>query len=224
MRATEAIDFARRKNKESAMRQKGHKTSWKLIILLIVSAAFILTRFGMVSANEVETKNEPVVIAQADNSQNLTVPIQSSGSMTNNDESLVGPLIKLLLALVAVVGGIYGFLMVLRRMMGSKFSTNKGNCLLETLETTYIAQKKSVSLIRYGKKAVLVGVADNSISVLAELSIDETQKIISDSTVGKREAGFKSVFAGAREKLRTFDMKKLSVPWIPKETDRPQEV
>ncbi len=205
------------------MRQKGHKTSWKLIILLVVSAAFILTRFGIVAATEVKTENEAVVIAQVDNSPDKTIPGASTGAVLGNDESLVGPLIKLLLALVAVVGGIYGFLILLRKMMGSKFSSNKGNRLLETIETTYIAQKKSVSLIRYGEKSVLVGVSDNSISVLAELSSDETKKIISDCTVGKREAGFKSVFAGAREKLRSFDMK-LNVPWAPKETDRPQEV
>ena len=171
------------------MSQKRCKTVWKLIILLIVSAAFILARFGIVSANEVKTQKEPVVIAQIDNPQDKTVSTGLSG-ITTNDESLAGPLFKLLLALVVVVGGIYGFLIVLRRMMGSKFSANRGNRLLETIETTYIAQKKSVSLIRYGDKAVLVGVADNSISVLAELSKDEMSKIISDCKVGKREAGF----------------------------------
>ncbi|MCP4704310.1 MAG: flagellar biosynthetic protein FliO, partial [candidate division Zixibacteria bacterium] len=182
--------------------------------------------FGIVSADEVETKEESVVMAQADNAKDKTVPTSTrlSGMTTKDEESLVGPLVKLILALVAVVGGIYGFLMVLRKMMGSKFSANKGNHQLETIETTYIAQKKSVSLIRYGEKAVLVGVADNSISVLAELDREETKKIISDYTVGKRETGFKSVFAGAREKVRSFDMKDLNVPWIPKENNRPQEV
>lgn len=206
------------------MSQKRSKAGWKLIMLLIVSAAFILARFGIVSANEVETATDAVVITQTDNPQDKTASAGLSGITTNNEESLVGPMIKLMLALVAVVGGIYGFLIVLRRMMGSKFSGNRGNRLLETIETTYIAQKKSVSLIRYGEKAVLVGVADNSISVLAELNSDETEKIISECKAGRREAGFKSVFAGAREKLRSFDMKKLNVPWVPKETDRPQEV
>lgn len=206
------------------MSQKRSKAGWKLIMLLIVSAAFILARFGNVSANEVvETEKEPIVIAQIDNHQDKTVPAQLSG-MPTNDESLVGPLVKLLLALVVVVAGIYGFLIVLRKLMGSKFSANSSNLLLETLETTYVAPKKSVSLIRYGDKAVLVGVAENSISVLAELSREETEKVISECEVGKREAGFKSVFAGAREKLRSFDMKKLNVPWVPKETNRPQEV
>ena len=165
-----------------------------------------------------------MVVAQADHPQDKAVSPQLSGLATKDGESLVGPMLKLILALVAVVGGIYGFLIVLRKMMGSKFSANRGNRLLDTIETTYIAEKKSVSLIRYGDKAVLVGVAENSISVLAELSKEETNEIICDCKVGKREAGFKSVFAGVREKLRSFDMKKLNIPWIPKETDRPQEV
>ncbi len=206
------------------MNKTRSKLGWKLIILLIVSAAFVLSRFGIVAANEVETEKAAVVVAQADNPQDKTVSSQLSGLTTKNEESLVGPMLKLILALVAVVGGIYGFLIVLRKMMGSKFSSNRDNRLLETLETTYIAQKKSVSLIRYGEKAVLVGVAENSISVLAELNSDETKKIISECAAGKREAGFKSVFAGAREKLKSFEMKKFNVPWIPKETDRPLEV
>lgn len=206
------------------MNKTRSKLGWKLIILLIVSAAFVLSRFGIVAANEVETEKAAAVIAQADNQQDRTESTQLSGLTTNDEESLVGPMLKLILALVAVVGGIYGFLIVLRKMMGSKFSANGDNRLLETLETTYLAQKKSVSLIRYGEKAVLVGVAENSISVLAELNSDETKKIISECATGKREAGFKSVFAGAREKLKSFDMKKFNVPWIPKETDRPQEV
>ena len=206
------------------MNKSGTKIGWKLIILLIVSAAFVLSRFGIVTADELEAKNETVVMTQADNPQDQAEPVTLAGMAAKDEESLIWPMLKLMLALVAVVGGIYGFLIVLRKMMGSKFSANKGNRLLKTIETTYIAQKKSVSLIRYGEKAVLVGVADNSISVLAELSSDETKKIIANCTAGNREAGFKSVFAGARDKLKTFEMKKLNIPWIPKETNRPQEV
>ncbi len=94
------------------MSQKRSKAGWKLIILLIVSAAFILARFGIVSANEVKTQKEAVAVVQTNNQQDKTVSTGLSG-ITTNDESLVGPLIKLLLALVAVVGGIYGFVIVL---------------------------------------------------------------------------------------------------------------
>jgi len=106
------------------------KIGWKLIILLIVSAAFVLSRFGLVAADEVDTEKATVVIAQVDNFQSKTEPTQTPVIATDDDESLVGPMLKLMLALIAVVGGIYGFLIVLRKMMGSKFSTNKGNRLL----------------------------------------------------------------------------------------------
>jgi len=201
----------------------------KLLILLIVSAAFILARFSHVSAGEVDqasavTAGEVQTVeadhpdAVAESGQNGLLP----GSKLQQ-ESLVGPMLKLLLALAAVVGGLYLFLMILRRMMGSKFSANKGHRLIETLETTYIAQKKSVSLIRYGEKAVLVGVTDGAISVLAELSREETDQILKATEADKREAGFKSVFAGARDKMKTFDLKKLSATWASHKADRPQE-
>ncbi|MCP4610702.1 MAG: hypothetical protein GY845_18500, partial [Planctomycetes bacterium] len=73
------------------MSQSRNKIGWKLIILLIVSAAFVLTRFGIVSADEVETKEESVVMAQADNAKDKTVPTSTrlSGMTTKDEESLV---------------------------------------------------------------------------------------------------------------------------------------
>ncbi len=196
---------------------------WKLIILLIVSAAFILARFSLSSAEELTDPAEPAASALSQNSPDMPVSPLLDGEKPQN-ESLVGPLLKLLFALIVVVAGLYGFLILLKRMMGSKYSGNRGNRLIETLATTYVAQKKSVSLVRFGERAVLLGVADDSISVLAELSKDETGKILAESTVGSGETTFNSVLTGAREKMKAFDLKRLTEIWIPKKADRPQAV
>jgi len=205
------------------MRKSRSKLGRKLLILLIVSAAFILARFANVSADEIKPSADSVSLIQ------MTKAADESNAPTTanekiQDESLIGPMIKLIIALIVVVAGIYGFLMILRKMMGSKLSGNRGNRLIETLETTYIAQKKSVSLIRYGEKAVLVGVAEGAISVLAELDKEETSRILLENAADKREAGFKSVFAGAREKMKSFDLRKLAVSWVSQKADRPQAV
>jgi len=202
------------------MRQKKKSSlTFKLFVLLIVSAAFILARFSIADAGEIPEQSETVVNTASgqDANQDDESPALMKGG------SLVEPLLKLLLALVVVVAGIYGFLFILRRMMGSRFSGNKSNRLIEVVETTYIAQKKSVSLIRFADKAVLVGVAEGAISVLAELTPEETGKVLSEKSSAKAETGFKSVFSSAREKMKSFNMKKIGAVWTTGKTDeRPQ--
>jgi flagellar biosynthetic protein FliO len=193
----------------------------KLLVLLIVSAAFVLARFSIVHAGDTTGQNETVVAShqnQEAGGANDQRPVVESGS-------LIEPLLKLLAALVIVVAGLYGFLFMLRKMMGAKFSGNKNSRLIEILETTYIAQKKSVSLVRFGDKAVLVGVADGAISALAELTPEETGKVLSEMSAAKPETGFKSAFASAREKMKSLSMKKIGQNWTAGKTDeRPQTV
>jgi flagellar biosynthetic protein FliO len=125
-----------------------------------------------------------------------------SGAVVAGDsenDSMIWPLLKLAGALTLVIGGIYGFLFLLRKMMGARLSSNRQNQLIEVVETAYIAQKKSVSLIRFADRAVLVGVAENGISALAELSPEETAEISSGMET-KKAAGFKNIFSRARGK------------------------
>jgi len=78
--------------------------------------------------------------------------------------------------------------------------------MIEVLETSFIAQKKSVSLIRFAERAVLVGVTDNSMTPLAELSSDETAKVISEIQNERTGAGFKGMLNSAREKYKTLNL------------------
>ncbi|UCD17095.1 MAG: flagellar biosynthetic protein FliO, partial [Candidatus Zixiibacteriota bacterium] len=131
-------------------------------------------------------------------------------------------LIKLSAALLVVVIAIYAFLYMLRRMMGSKFSGNRGNRMIEVLETVYIAQKRSVSLIRFHDRAVLVGVGDSGIQPLAELTVEETARIIAEQTEGKPASGFISALGDARNKLKTWNTARLRQRDVGGELEKPQ--
>jgi flagellar biosynthetic protein FliO len=105
-----------------------------------------------------------------------------------------------------VVIGIYGFLYVLRKMMGSKFSGNRKSRMIDVMETAYIAQKRSVSLIRFHDRSILVGVSDNSIQPLAELSAEETSKILAEYAEEKPAPGFRNILGDAKEKFKSWNI------------------
>lgn len=190
------------------MKKRG--LSLKLIILLIVSAAFVLARFGTAGADEIPADKTADQV-EVGSTRAISDAPEQSGSADRKEQaartfgredgdSLAMPVIKLIGALLLVVGAIYGFLYVLKRMMGQGGTRGRGR-MIEVLETSTIAPKKSVALVRYTDKAVLIGVADNAISVLAELNPEETKGIVTEASVGTSQPGFKGILESARGRL-----------------------
>ncbi len=203
------------------MSKRNKKLLLIILIILIVSASFIATKFGLVSADSTSTVVSPEESTGLYKSGNK--PAEEPTLQPIKNESVVWALVKLLGALVVVTVGIYGFIYLLRRMMGQRFTGNRGNNLLEVLETTYIGQKKSISLIRFSDRAVLVGVTDTGISALAELGTTETNKIVTE--IKNRESsssGFKNIFNEARTKLMNLNVKGTRSFGKMKSADRPQ--
>lgn len=192
------------------MSRRNKKILLIIFIIIIVSSALLISKFGDASANDILNNNGPDIAAA------------NAKHATALDESVFWSLAKLIAALIAVVAGIYGFLHLLRRMMGGKLSSNKQHNLIEVLETTYVAQKKSVSLIRFADRAVLIGVADSGINVLAELDKAQTLKILAECAVEKPAAGFAGIMKDARERLINFNIGKLKSLQSADDGKRPQ--
>jgi flagellar biosynthetic protein FliO len=193
----------------------------RLMVLILVSAAFILSLFGRVAAQDTIPAQNPGRSAGADSLQENY--LGESLSRKVDDGSLTGPLLKLLVALVVIVAAIYGFLYLLRRMMGVRMAGNRSSRLIEVLETTYIAQKKSISLVRYADRAVLIGVADNSVSVLAELDSETTGKIMAEiASSGKAGAGFKNILDSAKGRVRSLSAGNFKAMLTSRETSETQ--
>lgn len=117
--------------------------------------------------------------------------------------------LKLAGAMIVVIGAIYGFLFLLRKMMGKKLSTNRSRRFLELLETTYIGQKKSISLVRFADRAILIGSSENSIAPLAELDSEETARLLQEAVPVKNITGFRNLLSEAREKYRTLNLRRM---------------
>ena len=107
-----------------------------------------------------------------------SAPVTESTSEAGTFESAYGSIFKMIAALVLVIACIYGALYLLGRLMGKRGGKAAAGRNLEVLESTYVGPKKSVSLLRVGDRSVLVGVTDTGISMLTELSEQETASLL----------------------------------------------
>jgi flagellar protein FliO/FliZ len=199
------------------MSLKSKKILLLFLIIIVVSTVFIIARFGAATAGS--SFNNQLVPSAQDRTANET---EAKPTMTPDNDSMIMPMLKLFGALLLVVAGIYGFIYVLKRMMGGKFSANRKDNLIEVIETSFIAQKKSISLVRFTDRAVLVGVTDNGINVLAELNPEETAKVISDQSLERPVSGFRNVLKDARNGLMSLNLKKVKELHLTKDSKSPQ--
>lgn len=133
---------------------------------------------------------------------------QSTAPAMSSADQAVGPLevptmaiVKTICALIVVLFAMYAGVYLLKRFMGRHGRGEGGVSTLEVLETTHLGPKKSVSLIRVGDRSVLVGVTDQQISVLSELSPEETSVLgASENAVPARE-GFADIIRRASHRL-----------------------
>ena len=177
----------------------------QLTVVIIVLVALI----GVLAINTDRAK-----AVKADDAVETTVVQAETGAIAEDDgptgfySSTAPSLLKLVSALVVVIVCIYVGVYLLRRLMGKKYSGNRRNNILEVLETTYVAPKKSVSLLRVADKAVLVGTSENQISVLTELDADQTREVLAAIEPEAEVESFGNVFKIATDKLKEIGFRR----------------
>ena len=115
-------------------------------------------------------------------------------------------LLKMGAALVLVIACIYAGLYALKRLMNGRRSGDPRSGALEVLETTFVAPKKTVSLVRVADKSVLIGVSDSRISVLTELDATQTAEIIAAQTIRKESDSFKKLLTAASDRVKRIGL------------------
>jgi len=152
--------------------------------------------------------NDPASAVRLDSAGGAdSVPAESQAAPTEFVGTAMPSMLRMVSALIVVIGCIYAGLWLLKRSMGRRFSSGSGRSL-EVLETTAVAPKKTISLIRVGEKAVLVGVTDSGMTMLTELSPEQTTEILAAQTQPVAEEGFSKALAAATGKLREFGLKR----------------
>ena len=185
---------------------RGKKGVLVLLILAFVGSVVVLTGLGSITAGE-KADSLTAQDTAAASAPGVISEHETPGSF--GQESIFWPLLKLVAALVVVVVAIYGFLFVLRLMMGRRFSPNSNKRMIEVVETTYIAQKKAVSLVRFSDRAVLVGISDSGLTALAEMGPEETAKIMAAYAGDQKASGFGGVLRDVTTRLRSMNFKEV---------------
>ncbi len=140
---------------------------------------------------------------------------QASATSTDaqlSAEALTGSawpsIIKMISALCLVVFAIYGTIWLLKRLT-TKGRRGRSHGILEVVETAYLGPKKTVSLVRVAGKSVLIGSTDNQISMLTELSEEETSAALSEPVnEAPTEESFRDLLSVASRKVKSFTMGK----------------
>ena len=136
------------------------------------------------------------------------LPQSSSGTSNADTGAPIWAIVKMLSALAVVVVALYGGLYLLKRMMTNRRFAASQDATLEVMESAYVGPKKMVSLVRVGKKAILIGVTDQQISMLTELDPDETTAILAQTSRPKVAESFGQLFKKTTDKFRETRAKK----------------
>lgn len=173
------------------------------IIIVALMGVLIINSGSVTADNSAKLKTEEVEQAPVNNA--TAVDNNKSATPIGKYTSQVMPsMFKLGGALILVIACIYGGLFLLKKTMGKKYSTNKSNNNLEIIETTHIAPKKTLTLVRVADKAVLVGTTENNMSVLTELDETKTAELLAQMDIETEQDNFKDIISIASNKLKNL--------------------
>ena len=164
-----------------------------IVVALIVSAALAGT--FMIDTNHVSATGGGLV-------GNIENGIAHSSS--ENDGAVWPSIIKMVSALVVVLFALYGSVYLLKKGMGRKFARGNTGCALEVLESTFVAPRKTVSLLRVADRSILIGITEKQINILTELSVEQTAALKISQSETETTVGFSDILATATKKVKEF--------------------
>jgi len=112
----------------------------------------------------------------------------------------VGALIfRLVLALAAVIGAILLTVWVLRRLMTRRWPGRAGERPVRIIDRVQLAPKRSLDVVAVGDRIILLGVTENGINFLTELSAEEKTRFILDAV---KQHGFRNTLDEAKSRMQ----------------------
>ena len=187
--------------------------SRRSLIIMAVMAAVALVGVTMIKVDPVRADKalaaQAALNTSAGEAAGSVGPAESSEPISTTDRpGIASTVAKMISALALVIAAVYGGLYLLRRMMGRRGGAAMGVDALTVLQTTYVGQHKAISLVKVGKRAVLVGVTDSQISTLTELDQDETDEILGQVAEPMKSESFSKLLVGTVDKLKMLGLKK----------------
>ena len=94
-------------------------------------------------------------------------------------------ILKSIFSLSVVIVLIIGFVMFIKKFVYNRSGSNISNGLIQVINTTYIAPKKSIHLVKIMDRILVIGITENQMQTLAEFKEEE----IPDSIIETRKRG-----------------------------------
>ncbi len=180
------------------MRKNKQNKRMLLTVAVILCLAFV--GLFMVQVDKVSADgSSPVATATAQQSE--------TGVTTAQETSVIGAIVKMISALVVVIASVYIGIFLLKKLTQKRSGQNTKSDVLEVLQTTHIGPHKAISLVKVGKRSVLVGVTDTQISTLTELDEVETQEVYAQAPSQEAGDSFAGTLKNATGRLRSFTLK-----------------
>lgn len=173
-------------------------------------AALLVFQVGTVVASPDSTVTVAATLSASDSA--IAVPastVEAVDAMTAADPIVVpgielpdtyGLLARTTLSLVAVLALIWGAVLLLRRLSPEGSGHGKGQ--IRVLERAHLAPKRALYVVQVGRKALALGVTEESVSLLTELDLDETLDAYPQRN-GTRTTAFSAVFDSVKAKIGT---------------------
>jgi flagellar biosynthetic protein FliO len=167
---------------------RNHRIAWLLAAVLIMAGV------GIVYGNRPDTA--PAVTQQ----DTAAVSMGEEDAVPSLTESVVPSLTRIALTLCVVVAIIYLTVFLLKKLSGSRAGGTGRGRMVQVIEQTYLAPKKSVCLLKLADRAVLVGITDTGINLLTEFDWESLPSDILERA-GRTQAGFPGMLQEAAGKL-----------------------
>jgi flagellar biosynthetic protein FliO len=173
--------------------------------IILTSVILAVAIIGLIATGSLSGRHDPTA---AEALRQLVQDASPNPSTAANDGSPVMAILKLISALAIVIVALYGGLYLLKRLMTGRRSVSAKLATLEVIESAYVGPKKTVSLVRVGKRAVLVGVTDQQITKLTDVDEHEVAELLSAEPEAKSGETFAQMFKRTTDKFRQMQVSK----------------
>jgi flagellar biosynthetic protein FliO len=109
---------------------------------------------------------------------------------------IFGTIVKLILALVVVVGLIYLSIYLLKRLSGRNMPY--ADQLIKVIGRSYLTPKQSLYVVKLGAKYAVLGVGENTVNLIKELSAEEVESL--GPTIVNKPKSFQDVLKSMLKK------------------------
>ena len=137
-----------------------------LMVLLLLSGCMIGLGAQEDREQEPPQSEEEIVFDETADQRPEDTPAAAVGTLS------VWSFVSMALILAGVVAAIYGLFFLLKRMSGQNYADNN---LIRILSTKSLSSTRAVHLVSLGKRYLLVGSAESTVNLIAEIDDKESR-------------------------------------------------